>query len=52
MKLPFAVTPPATGMPTTIIYGRDGIERGRVSGEADWGGKDAKALIDALVAES
>jgi thiol-disulfide isomerase/thioredoxin len=52
MKLPFAVTPPATGMPTTIIYGPDGLERGRVSGEADWSGKDAKAVIDRVLAES
>lgn len=50
-KLPFAFTPPATGMPTTVIYGADGVERGRMSGEADWAGKDAKALIDRVLAE-
>lgn len=52
MALPFAVKPAAVGMPTTIIYGPDGVERARVSGEADWSGKDAKAVIDKLLAES
>ena len=52
MKLPFAFTPPAAGMPTTVIYGADGRERARLSGEADWSGKDAKAVIDKILAES
>lgn len=52
MALPFALKPAAVGMPTTIIYGPDGVERARVSGEADWSGKDAKAVIDKLLAES
>ena len=52
MSLPFAVKPAAVGMPTTIIYGPDGVERGRVSGEADWSGKDARAVIDKVLAES
>lgn len=52
MALPFAFKPVATGMPTTIIYGRDGVERARVAGEADWSGKDAKAVIDKVLAES
>jgi hypothetical protein len=39
-------------MPTTIIYGRDGLERARISGAADWAGADAKAVIDAVLAES
>lgn len=50
MKLPFALKPPAVGMPTTVIYGADGIERGRLSGGADWSGPDAKALIDKVLA--
>ena len=49
MKLPFAFTPPAAGMPTTVIYGADGVERGRLSGGADWSGPDAKAIIDAVL---
>ena len=41
----------AEGFPTTIIYGRDGREIGRVAGEADWAGPDARALIEAALAE-
>ena len=52
MALPFAFKPTASGMPTTIIGGADGVERGRLAGGADWGGKDAKALIDKVLAES
>ncbi len=52
MALPFAFKPTASGMPTTIVYGADGVERGRLAGGADWGGKDAKALIDKVLAES
>lgn len=52
MALPFAVKPAAVGMPTTIIYGPDGVERGRVAGDADWSGAEAKAVIDKVLAES
>ncbi|MBB3891658.1 thiol-disulfide isomerase/thioredoxin [Phenylobacterium haematophilum] len=52
MALPFAFKPPAAGMPTTVIYGADGVERGRLAGDADWSGKDAKALIDKVLAEN
>jgi hypothetical protein len=51
-KLPWALQPAANGMPTTIILGKDGLERGRISGEADWAGPGAKAVIDKLLAES
>jgi len=50
-KLPWALKPPAAGMPTTVIYGKDGFERGRVSGEADWAGGGAKSVIDKILAE-
>ena len=50
-KLPWALTPPAAGMPTTVIYGKDGFERGRISGEADWAGAGAKSVIDKVLAE-
>jgi hypothetical protein len=50
MKMPFALKPTAEGMPTTVIYGADGVERGRISGGADWSGPDAKALIDRVLA--
>lgn len=52
MALPFAFKPVASGMPTTVIYGPDGVERGRLAGGADWSGEDAKALIDKILAES
>jgi thiol-disulfide isomerase/thioredoxin len=52
MALPFAFKPVAAGMPTTIIYGADGLEKGRLAGGADWSGKDAKALIDKVLAEN
>jgi len=51
MKLPFVLKPSAMGAPTTVIYGADGVERGRVSGEADWSGADARAIIDKVLAE-
>jgi thiol-disulfide isomerase/thioredoxin len=51
-KLPWAITPPANGMPTTIIIGKDGLERGRISGPADWDAPSAKAMIDKLLAAS
>jgi thiol-disulfide isomerase/thioredoxin len=47
----FSVTPPAEGLPTTILYGRNGRERARAAGGADWSGADAKAVIQALLAE-
>jgi thiol-disulfide isomerase/thioredoxin len=49
--LVFAVTPPAEGLPTTILYDRHGRERARMSGGADWSGADAHAVIEALLAE-
>ena len=51
-KLPWALKPAANGMPTTIILGKDGLERGRISGEADWAGPGATATIDKLLAAS
>ena len=51
MKLPFAFKPQAMGMPTTIIYGADGLERARLSGGADWSGADARAVVDRVLAD-
>lgn len=51
MKLPYDLVPPTSAMPTTIIYGKDGVEKGRIMGPADWSGPDAKAVIDKLLAE-
>jgi hypothetical protein len=35
----------AVGMPTTILIGKDGKERGRLPGPAEWDSPAAKALI-------
>lgn len=48
MKLPFKINAP--GAPTTVIYGRDGLEKARVAGEADWSGPEARALVDKALA--
>jgi len=37
------------GLPTTIIYGDDGVERARVVGIAEWDSREARALFDALL---
>ena len=50
-KLTYAFQPAVQDMPTTIIYDRNGIERARLAGGADWSGPDAKAVIDTLLAE-
>ena len=50
-KMPWALKPIASDVPTTVVYGRDGLERGRVSGGADWSGPGAKALIDRVLAQ-
>jgi thiol-disulfide isomerase/thioredoxin len=50
MKIPFKFSPPAPGAPTTLIYGKDGLETARVAGEADWNGPEARALIDKALA--
>jgi thiol-disulfide isomerase/thioredoxin len=39
------------GMPTTIIYAKDGREIGRLAGAADWNSPAAHALFDAALAE-
>ncbi len=49
--LAFALDPPAEGFPTTVIYDAKGRERARLSGAADWNGPDARAVVEALLAE-
>jgi thiol-disulfide isomerase/thioredoxin len=51
MKMPFVLTPVAPGAPTTVIYGKDGLEIGRVAGEADWSSPDVKKVIDEALAK-
>ena len=41
----------AQGMPTTVIYDGQGRERARLSGAAEWNSPEARAFIDALLAE-
>lgn len=47
----FGLKPPAQGFPTTLIFDREGKERGRVSGDSDWSSREAQAVIDRLLAE-
>ncbi len=51
LDLAFAFKPASSDFPTTLIYDKAGVERARLSGPADWNGKNARALIDALLAE-
>jgi thiol-disulfide isomerase/thioredoxin len=46
--LAFAFTPPAQGLPTTVLIDAGGNVRGRVSGGADWSGPDARKVVEAL----
>lgn len=41
----------ARGIPTTIIVDRDGRERARLEGGADWGSKEAQARVLDLVGQ-
>lgn len=50
-KLAFSLEPRAGGFPTTIVYDRQGRERARVSGEADWASKEARELVERLLKE-
>lgn len=50
-KLSFALEPRAAGYPTTVIYDRQGVERARLAGDADWASPEARGLIETLLAE-
>jgi|GEM_PF-218979 len=50
--LPYRMDPRIQGLPTTIIFDRTGKERARLAGGADWGGKDARAVIEGLLREN
>lgn len=47
----YAFDPATTGFPTTVIYDKQGVERARLVKDADWNSPEARALIDALLAE-
>lgn len=40
------------GFPTTILYGPDGLEIARLSGEADWAAAEAVQFIDAALRQA
>lgn len=50
-KMSFDLEPRAAGYPTTVIYDKQGRERARISGEADWSSPEARGLVEALLAE-
>ena len=50
-KMSFELEPRAAGYPTTVIYDKQGRERARLAGDADWSGKEARGLVEALLAE-
>jgi thiol-disulfide isomerase/thioredoxin len=50
MSIAFGVMGSANrGLPLTILYDRNGIEIGRVAGEAEWNSPEAYALIEAAL---
>lgn len=49
--MPFVIEPAAMGLPTTIVYDKSGIERARLSGDADWASAEAAELVRTLLAE-
>lgn len=51
MDVAFQLKPPAPGFPTTLILDKQGRERARLAADADWSGRDARAVVDALLAE-
>lgn len=50
-KMSFSLDPKAGGFPTTVIYDRQGRERARMTGPADWSSAEAKGLVEKLLAE-
>ncbi|UAL09009.1 TlpA family protein disulfide reductase [Caulobacter segnis] len=50
-KISFALQPRAQGYPTTVIYDRQGRERARMGGPADWSGPEARGIVEKLLAE-
>jgi thiol-disulfide isomerase/thioredoxin len=49
--MPFVIEPAAMGLPTTIVYDKSGVERARLSGDADWASAEAAELVRTLMAE-
>jgi thiol-disulfide isomerase/thioredoxin len=47
----FKFQPAVGGLPGTIVYDKKGVERARISGDADWSSKEARQLVERLLAE-
>jgi thiol-disulfide isomerase/thioredoxin len=47
--LPFSLDPRPEGVPVTVIIDRNGHERARLEGGADWSSPEAKAVLDSVV---
>lgn len=50
-KMAFGLKPRAQGFPTTVVFDRQGRERARLAGAADWSSPEARALIEHLLRE-
>jgi thiol-disulfide isomerase/thioredoxin len=49
--LAYALKPPAGDLPVTVLYDKNGVERARLAGGADWSSPEAKAVVAALLAQ-
>ncbi len=47
----FGLNPRPAGLPTTVLIDRQGRERARLEGSADWSSKQARGLVEALIAD-
>jgi thiol-disulfide isomerase/thioredoxin len=50
LAMPYAVTPPVEGFPTTFLFDASGKEVARIPFDHDWSGPEAHAVVDALLA--
>ena len=50
--LPVGLVPRVEGFPTTLVIDKQGRERARLSGDADWASPEARALVEQLLRES
>ena len=50
-RMAFSLQPKAQGFPTTVVIDRQGRERARLSGAADWSSPEARELVERLLSE-
>jgi thiol-disulfide isomerase/thioredoxin len=50
-KVSWGLNPHSEGFPTTVIYDKQGRERARLAGPAEWDSPEARALVEALLRE-